>query len=568
MWSLLALAGLTYASAQQSCKCTPGGACWPAIDTWNALNSSVSGKLIENTPPAISCYPGPYQDGEKCAYVYSQWYNSTFQSSEPVGYVYPTDDNCPPVDLSSGKRPGTCTLGPAPLYTVNATEPHELATGMGFAKENNIRLVVRNTGHDILGKSEGYGALQIWIKYIQKGITYHEQYTSSNNCKNTNWTGSAFTIAGGYIWEDVYKEAFKRNLTIVGGGDPTVGCIGGYVQGGGHSPASRDYGLAADQVLEAQVMLANGTVVTANACQNPDLYFAIRGGGGGSYGVALSMTLKAYPSKPVVAQSLAIQSLGNNTDALLEAITDIHAEYPTISDAGFSVAAMGKSAEQAEKAFAPLLQKLQRYNGTSLFVSVQNMQFPTYPAYYRAMSGAHQPGGSANSALSSRMFDKRSLTRDRKSLRRMISVIAGAPEEYTLNSVELVGGGKVLTDGHDRYSGVNPAWRSTYMVNVVARGWADSADNVTARAVKHDITYRKGGAMKALTPGLGSYMNEADRNDPDWAADFYGTNYQRLSHIKQKYDSENMFYCPTCVGSEKYEQKRLPGKEYGPLCAV
>ncbi|KAB8237010.1 isoamyl alcohol oxidase [Aspergillus alliaceus] len=590
LWSLLALTGLADANAHDSCKCTPGDSCWPSVDAWNGLNASVSGKLIENTPPAISCYPGPHQNGEECAYVFSQWYNSSFQSLEPVGYIYPTDNNCPPVDPSSGEKPGTCTLGPSPLYTINATEPGELATGMAFAKKNNIRLVVRNTGHDILGKSEGYGALQIWIKYIQKGITYHETYVPSDHCKNTNWTGSAFTVAGGYVWEDVYQEAFKRNLTIVGGGDPVVGCIGGYIQGGGHSPASRDYGLGSDQILEAQVMLANGNTVTANACQNSDLYFAIRGGGGGTYGVATSMTLKAYPSKPVVAQSLTVVPLGNSTDVLLEAVTDIHTEYPAISDAGFSgygtwsvngpmalfanqtvgyvhaVAAMGKSRKQAERAFAPLLHMLQKYNGTSLFVSVQWYQFPTYPAYYRAMSGVHQPVGSANSAMSSRMFDKRSLTKNRTFLRKMVGTIAGAPEEYTINSVELVGGGKVLTDGADRFSGLNPAWRSTYMVNIVARGWTNGTDKSTAQAVKNDITYKKGGGMRALTRKLGSYMNEADRNDPLWAEDFYGANYKRFSLIKKKYDPDSLFYCPTCVGSEMWHQKYILDKEYGPLC--
>lgn len=68
-----------------------------------------------------------------------------------MGYCYPTDETCPPVDLSRD-TPGTCTLGPAPVYTINATEPAELALGMAFAQKHNIRLVVRNTGHDILGK--------------------------------------------------------------------------------------------------------------------------------------------------------------------------------------------------------------------------------------------------------------------------------------------------------------------------------------------------------------------------------------------------------------------------------
>lgn len=70
----------------------------------------------------------------------------------------------------------------------------------------------------------------------------------------------------------------------------TVGCLGGWMQGGGHSPATHDFGLGADQVLEAQVVLANGKIVTASPCQNSDLLFAIRGGGGGTYGVVVSTT--------------------------------------------------------------------------------------------------------------------------------------------------------------------------------------------------------------------------------------------------------------------------------------
>ncbi|KAJ5825885.1 hypothetical protein N7474_003023 [Penicillium riverlandense] len=536
----------------------------------------------------ISCYPGPYQNAEECAYVYSQWSNSTFQELSPVGYVYPTDEPCPPVDLSSGETPGTCVLGPAPVYTINATEPAELAAGMAFAQKNNVRLVIRNTGHDLLGKSEGYGALQIWIKYIRNGISIQDSYVPSEKCAQNDWTGAAVTIGGGYVWEDVYEVVFPRNITVVGGGDPTVGCIGGYIQGGGHSPASHDYGLAADQILEAQVLLASGQIVTASACQNSDLYFAIRGGGGGSYGVVLSMVVKGYPSKPVVAHSLAIMPLGSETDTLLEAVTDIYTDYPSLMDFGFSgygtwsingpqvlfgdqtigyvhaLAAMDKSLSEAQNAFQPLLQKLQTYNGTSLFVSLTWYEFPTYASYYRAMSGAHQAVGTPNSAMSSRMFSKLALTASRTALRSTIGVMAGQTEEYTINSVELVAGGKVLDE--DPYSGLNPAWRSTYIVSVVARGWADGSSAATAQSVKNDITYVKGGAMRALTPFLGSYMNEADRNDPLWAWDFFGLNFARLTQIKAEYDPTGLFYCPTCVGSPSWYQKYLDGKDYGPLC--
>ncbi|KAJ5463258.1 FAD-bindingtype 2 [Penicillium sp. IBT 31633x] len=583
--SLLAFAGIGYASSKYSCKCTPEDSCWPSVDTWSTLNSTVSGKLIHNLPLAISCYPGAYQNAEECANVYSQWSDSEFQELSPVGYVYPTVKTCPAVDLSSGQEPGECILGPAPVYTINATEPAELAAGIEFAQKNNVRLVIRNTGHDMLGKSEGYAGLQIWIKYIQKGIDFHETYAPSDKCGD--WTGSALTIGGGYVWEEAYEVAFKNNVTVVGGGDPTVGCIGGYTQGGGHSPASRDFGLAADQVLEAQVVLANGSIVTANACQNSDLYFALRGGGGGSYGVVTSMTLKAYPSTPVVGQTLTIASLSTDTDALLEAITDVYEHYPTIMDGGFSgygswsinspaplftnvtigyrhsIAIMDKSLTDAQKVFEPVLTTLQKYNGTSLNVNITWYEFPTYAAYYQAMSGRKEAVGNANSAMTSRMMGKSALTSSRTRLRNMINTIAGAPMEYTIQNVELVGGGKVLTDGSDKHSSVNPAWRSTYIVHVVARGWADDS---TSQPIKDDITYNKGLAMSMLTPFLGSYLSEADRYDPLWAINFYGTNYLRLAVIKNKYDPTGLFYCPTCVGSPSWYQRYLPGTSYGPLC--
>ena len=309
-----------------------------------------------------------------------------------------------------------------------------------------------------------------------------------------------------------------------------MGCIGGYIQGGGHSPASRDYGLAADQILDAQVLLANGTTVTASACQNSELYFALRGGGGGTYGIVLSMTIKVYPSKSVVAQSLAITPLTDNVDLLLEAITDIHEQYPAINDAGFSgygkwsinapqplvgnetvgyvhaIALMGKSRECAEEAFAPVLDKLQTYNGTSLFVKLDWFEFPSYPPYYKAMSGNREATGGGNSAMTSHMFDKKSLTNDRKALRDMIGTIAGDPREYTILNVELNGGGQVAKP--DSLSGLNPAWRSAYMVEVVARGWPADADEATKKSVIADISYKKNWAMRRLAPSLGSYLNE------------------------------------------------------------
>ncbi len=114
----------------------------------------MSGKLIRNTPPALPCYRGPEYNEQECEYVNSQWSNTTFQAVEPIGYTNPLDNSCPAVNQTAGQLPWPrkCGLGPSPVYTINATEPEDLAVGIAFARENNVRLVVRNTGHDLLGK--------------------------------------------------------------------------------------------------------------------------------------------------------------------------------------------------------------------------------------------------------------------------------------------------------------------------------------------------------------------------------------------------------------------------------
>ncbi|KAL2860985.1 isoamyl alcohol oxidase [Aspergillus lucknowensis] len=567
---------------------TPHDSCWKKIN-WSALNSTVSGKLIRNTPPAASCYPGSEYDKEECGYVNSQWSNTTFQSDEPIGYSYPIDNNCPVVDRSAGEIPwpGACGLGPSPVYTVNATEPEELAAGIAFAQENNVRLVIRNTGHDLLGKSLGYGSLQIWLRYIRKGITYQPTFKPSKG--TSDWNGAAFTVAGGYVWDEVYKEAFARDLVVVGGGDPTVGVIGGYIQGGGHSPATHDFGLASDQILEADIILADGSIVTASPSSHSDLFTAIRGGGGGTYGVVISVTIKAFPSTPVVAHSLLIvPKFSLITGPFLDAITDLYSAFPALSDAGFSgygswslcdpvtkygdssagyqhaFATMNKTLPEAKAAMEPVLTTLSSYDCVD--VSVEWFEFPSYAAYYRALSGVHQATGVPEFSLASRMFDKDALTSDRDALREVVGKVAGNLLETTINQVLLVGGGKVLEERE--FSGVNPAWRKTYLIHIVARGWLEIFGPVIAKGIQDDITYHKYAAMKEFTPSTGSYLNEADRNNPWWKEDFYGeTNYDRLLTIKNKYDPNGVFYCPTCVGSTSWTQHNLLGESYGPLCA-
>lgn len=86
---------------------------------------------------------------------------------------------------------------------------------------------------------------------------------------------------------------------MVGGTSPTVGASGGWVLGGGHSALSTLHGLGVDNVLQMRVVLPNGTYITASRCQNQDIFFALRGGGGGTFGVLMETTSRVYPEVPL-----------------------------------------------------------------------------------------------------------------------------------------------------------------------------------------------------------------------------------------------------------------------------
>ena len=454
-----------------------------------------------------------------------------------------------------------------------------------FARERNVRLVVKNTGHDLLGRSTGYGSLEVWISHLRTGLSFEPNYQAL--CSAMKWNGSAITVGGGYIWDDVYPLAQANNVVVVGGGTPSVSVLGGWMQGGGHGPASRQYGLGADQVLSAQVVLADGSVITASPCENQDILFAIRGGGPGTYGVVVSTTIKAWPMVDVQMQSIAMAPLRpSEKSSFLDAVTALYEAFPDLNDAGFAgygswsiasptpvvgnstigyvhgVYTFNQSVEAGKLAFASTLEKLMPYSGTSLFISISYTTFPDFWTFYWNAAAVEPAVGTAG-VIGSRLFSRHSVQSNSSSLRQMIGTLAGKPEQFTSNNVELVGGGAVFVDASDPFSGVNPAWRISYFNNIVGRGYAPGSPASIIQDVQDDITYVKTQAMKNQAPDTGAYMNEADRLDPDFEDDFYGQHFQSLSAIKARRDPTSVFYCPTCVGSSEWKENAS-----GLLCRV
>lgn len=341
-------------------------------------------------------------------------------------------------------------------------------------------------------------------------------------------------------------------------------------------------------------MLASGEIVTAGPCANRDLWKALRGGGPGTYGVVISGVIKAYPSSTVAAQSLFLAPFTSaQIPEFMEAIAILYQAFPELSDGGlsgygnwmayspvpvggsfssyftWSFGAFNKSIADVTALFASTAAKLAPYNGTSLHISTTYQHFDTYFDYYYATNGINS-AAEGEAALVSRLMGKEHLS-NTAGLKEMLNVTAGAPFEFTFNEICLVGGGAVLDDSDD-HSGVNPAWRKTYLINEVARGWLATADSATVAASHHDITYNKGAAMTKLAPDMGSYMNEVsgvpdheaadidcshqgDWQDPNYLQNYYGDALAGHEDAKLHYDPNGVFYCPTCVGSEQWTVK-------------
>jgi len=274
--SVLAAAGLSPSlrprleDSHSSCKAVPGAPGWPSTQDWDRLNESLAGRLLQPTPPGAVCHPGQGSyDAAKCADVVKGWSTYEFHQADPVSVDWNNwaNDTCLPVEGAP------CSGQGYPVFVINATEARHVQLGVQFAKKHSVRLVVKSSGHDYVGRSVAPNSLSIWTHYM-KGIQTHDSFRP-DRCKVTIDSTAVTVGAGTQMW-DLYSALDALNQTVVGGGGKTVS-VGGYVTGAGHGLLSSTHGLAADQVLEMELVTPKGDIVTANECQNEDLFWAMRG---------------------------------------------------------------------------------------------------------------------------------------------------------------------------------------------------------------------------------------------------------------------------------------------------
>jgi FAD/FMN-containing dehydrogenase len=162
-----------------------------------------------------------------------------------------------------------------------------------FARAHRLRLVVKGGGHSYQGTSNAADSLLVWTRGMST-VTLHDAFVAQG-CAGQAAPVRAVSVGAGALWSQVYDAVTTQGGGYVqGGGCMTVG-VAGLVQSGGFGSFSKAFGLASGNLLEAEVVTADGAVRIANACSEPELFWGLKGGGGGSLGIVTRLTCACIP---------------------------------------------------------------------------------------------------------------------------------------------------------------------------------------------------------------------------------------------------------------------------------
>ncbi|KAK3301204.1 FAD binding domain-containing protein [Chaetomium fimeti] len=528
-----------------SCRYLPTDAGWPTRADWDRLNNTVGGKLMRGEPLAQSCYPS-FEDAAKCAQVRDGWGSNSLYYDDPVAVMSPfwLNNSCNPF-LSSAGHTRACTLDNVSSYAINITDAATVIAGIEFARQNNIRLSVKNTGHDYLGRSTGKGSLALWTHNL-RDVSVNMNYTSSK------YSGPAVKIG--------------------------AGIAGGFSQNGGYGQLSSLYGLAADNTLKFEVVTTDLRHLIASPSTNADLYWALSGGGSGNYAVVLSQTVKAHPDGQIAGATFVFTS--TNTTSFWSAIQAWYRLSPRFnlipglsaswifSSGLFRLTAAtlpGGTASDMDAILRDFYQAAQELD--MAFVARKTIVKPSFVELYDTLVPPSRADSSfpSNNTIGSRLVPARVV---QDNLTALLDVYRRILEDDTVPGMIAVGG----TSNNVSHANVGvepdsnavlPAWRDALLSSSAAVSFAVNTSIQDLQFIQAKVNTWQDW-VKALTPGSGSYINEATYDNPDWKLDYYGNNYERLLRVKEKYDGNFTLWQHTSVGADMYWQEDAEGR----LCRV
>jgi FAD/FMN-containing dehydrogenase len=472
----------------------------PTAADWNQLESKLQGRLVRPGNPAFAAD--------------SVIYNPVFDAITPQAVAI-------------------------------CTSPGDVAACIAFVRNHLLPLAIRGGGHSYGGYSTGTG-LVLDVSGMA-GISVGEGASNA-------------TVAAGARLVDVYSACADAGVAIPGGSCPTVG-ISGLTLGGGVGVIGRQFGLACDNLLSAEVVLADGSTVTASAGENSDLFWALRGAGGGNFGVVTSLEFRTHPIGSLGLFTLvyewadaasvlaAWQSFAPAAPEALWSNCLLLASQSTPSGFG-PVARVTGVYVGSESALEADLQPFRDAVGASPFTD-----FVGSAPYLQAMlieagcdgdtvPECHLPSQNPAGVLTRAPFAAKSDYLATALPRAGIETVLAAVEQRQASPV-LSGGGIAFDAAGGAINAIAPDATAFVHRNQLASlqysgNWPSgaAASLVAANRAWLESTWR---SMRPYVSGQ-AYQNYIDPALPDWQQAYYGSNLARLEQVKAKYDPDDVFH--------------------------
>jgi FAD/FMN-containing dehydrogenase len=565
-----ALFGPAEAATRPEQRVRPGDPDWPDAASWARLRDDVGGNLIEVRAPFAPCAAEP-QDAA-CLDELQNIRNPYWHGDQPGG-----TENSGWLDA----------WRPAPsAYAIKARNAADVAAGVTFARENNLRLAVKGTGHSYLGTSSAPDSLLIWTRAMNK-VTLHDAFVAKG-CEGRVDPVPAVSAEAGAMWMDLYHAVTTEGGRYVqGGGCTTVG-VAGLVQSGGFGSFSKGVGTAASGLIEAEIVTADGQVRVVNECTDPDLFWALKGGGGGTFGVVTRLTLRTH-DLPVFSGSawgmikarsdaayswLIAEFVSFYRDHLLNPHWGEQVSLRPDNTLEISMVCLGLS--QVAEVWEPFLawvktsptkfevvSKLGSHVGEARgWWKIHNLiQDPREgsPKHHGWWDGDQDQVGMFLHGMDT-LWLPASLLGDKQQKRLVDALVAASRHQRVqLHFNKGLAGAPADALAAVRQTATNPAVVDAFALAIIADGEAPAysglprapldlaAARKDARAI--DLAAAE---LRKIAPNAGSYVSESNYFNRSWQHDYWGTNYPRLQAIKAKYDPDGLFIVHHGVGSEEW----------------
>jgi FAD/FMN-containing dehydrogenase len=568
--SLCLFVSRIFAGTDPGYDCHPGQPCWPSIQEWQQFNATVNGHLYETIPIAASCYRSSQFFDESACKTVANYYGDSVSRGDHFGQTYwlnwetCLNSGCALLESSPEETLyANCSLGRLASYYVDIRETAQISATLRFANVHNIRLSVKNTGHDFFGRSSVPNSLAIWTHNMNT-LEFYPNFTA-HNCLSANGPHIG-ELGAGVIAGNAYRFFNAHGMDITGGYEQSVGIAGGFAQGGGVGSFTTTYGLMADNAVEFEVVTADGEVRIINECNDPDLFWAMRGGGGGTFAVLTKYRVQVYPSLPIHVFTFNANFSESASNVTLRETLTAHARnqidwsaqlvtgqleyFPGKLDLSL-VLPYGDDGAKLKSATDSFRQFLS--NRSDLLISANN--YKSYPDYatYLSVTAADakvtEPSG-ISSLLATRLIPRTVFANPETISELVEGVMEGievARSLLNLTGVQIVLETPVSNPDSSQASAANPAWRDSLWHVIHVGEWLHPLEDTVLQSTAQGFL-KMLDPLKKLSPGGGAYLNEAHYLEPDWQQTFYGSFYDRLAAVKNTYDPTHIFDCYKCVG--------------------